>query len=822
VGRYTGIKREEELKNKVGQDFFGMFDHTERIKDIDFVVRLKQADNALDFHNDYLLWAEAKKDLSDIADMLAQLFLTIGKAKNLDKYLTPPYLGCFDCDKIAFVQYHEIHDIFYINDFNWNVKPSDRETKEFKQVSEKIRRFDESKIFIFDFEKDNKGLKEFIKENLDLCRHDTRKIRIDKGNFRNIYNRWLETVKPTIKIDWDVGRKHGIIDGDFYLADLLSSENKTDPILDNLFVLLKDNYYKTHRHNDDELDLPTYMDIKFTDGQRAHTQFWAIYERPPKEEFWDYMVERRDLLVPRDIRERKGSFFTPEKWVKLSQKYIADVFGKNWQDEYYVWDCAAGTGNLLAGLTDKFRIWASTLDQADVDVMHTLIKKSGMNLLEKHCFQFDFLNDESKKLPKGLLDVIKNTPEKLIVYINPPYVEGDARVGRGRRGVHESRIHDEYQNILGRASAELFAQFLIRIYKEFPRCKIANFATLKALSASSFGGFRQNFKAKLERLFVVPADTFENVNGDFPIGFHIWNPGKEVIFKKIKADVYDKNGEFLQKKTVFSYDDTGYISDWLEKHSEGVKGAADFVGHLASVGNDFQHQRDVYIDDVKRKRIKGGRHTMISAKNLICVSVYFAVRHSIDPTWLNDRDQFLYPNGGEEADKEFQNDCFAFTLFHNGNNISSKYGVNYWIPFTESEAGVSDNFENNFMTDFIKGMIKIEPAEEDKKNELELYDRPTCTQVGKRGPLKFSAEARAVFTAGRALWRYYHAQPKSNVNASFYDIREYFQGRNDTGRMNFKSEDETYTKLIDKLRDSLKVLAKKIEPKIYEYGFLRE
>ena len=54
---------------------------------------------------------------------------------------------------------------------------------------------------------------------------------------------------------------------------------------------------------------------------------------------------RRDLLVPQDVRERKGSFFTPKIWVEKSQQYLADVLGENWQDEYYIWDCCAGTGN---------------------------------------------------------------------------------------------------------------------------------------------------------------------------------------------------------------------------------------------------------------------------------------------------------------------------------------------------------------------------------------------------------------------------------------------------------------------------------------------
>jgi hypothetical protein len=98
---------------------------------------------------------------------------------------------------------------------------------------------------------------------------------------------------------------------------------------------------------------------------------------------------------------------------------------------------------------------------------------------------------------------------------------------------------------------------------------------------------------------------------------------------------------------------------------------------------------------------------------------------------------------------------------------------------------------------------------------------------------EFSIEAQAVFDAGRELWKYYHssvsplqhgegAGVRYNVNASLYDIREYFQGRNDKGKMNSKSDDEKYNELIGALRESLDILAKKIEPKVYEYEFLKE
>jgi hypothetical protein len=86
----------------------------------------------------------------------------------------------------------------------------------------------------------------------------------------------------------------------------------------------------------------------------------------------------------------------------------------------------------------------------------------------------------------------------------------------------------------------------------------------------------------------------------------------------------------------------------------------------------------------------------------------------------------------------------------------------------------------------------------------------------------FSPEAQAVFNAGRELWLYYHKQPRCNVNASLYDIREHFQGRNINGKTKNKSEDAVYMELITNLRSSLKVLAYKIAPKVYEYGILKK
>jgi hypothetical protein len=213
---------------------------------------------------------------------------------------------------------------------------------------------------LFSFDNDKKIIKDFIKSNfqsnLELFPELVSRLQIDKNNFIQTYNRWVEVVKPSIAIDWAKAKSRNIIDGDFYLADLLSQENVT--LKDKLFVLLKKTNYELDRQLDD-MGLFTSKTVQFNDDGKAHRQFWEVYVRPPKKEYWSYIIARRDLLVPQDIRERKGSFFTPQIWVNKSQEYLTAVFGENWQDEYYVWDCCAGTGNLLVGLTNKYNIWAS-------------------------------------------------------------------------------------------------------------------------------------------------------------------------------------------------------------------------------------------------------------------------------------------------------------------------------------------------------------------------------------------------------------------------------------------------------------------------------
>ena len=791
---------EANFKTAIFQEYFGTkkFGYMQELDRIDFII----TDNA----DRHLIWAETKKNTADTVEMFAQLILTIGKARTFDRHNPPPFLCVFDYEKIAFLQYNAVHDIFYQNDFNWNIAPSDHKTKEFQQIKAVVESTVNERNLIFSFDNDKAILKEFIKNNFseshELFPELFTRLQIDKNNFVPTYNRWVEMVKPSIAIDWNIAKRKGIIDGDFYLADLLSEDNVT--LKDKLYVLLKKTSYELDRQID-EMGLFSSKSVSFKDGGLSHRHFWELYTRPPKEEYWDYIVDRRDLLVPQDVRERKGSFFTPQIWVQKSQEYMTKAFGENWQDEYHVWDCAAGTGNLLVGLTNKYNLWASTLDTQDVDVMKDRIK-NGANLLESHVFQFDFLNDSFDKLPQGLKEII-NDPEKrkkLIVYINPPYAESGNRAtmtGRGENKANvssETNVYDFFQKHVGTATRELFAQFFLRVYRELPNSKLASFGKLKYISAQNFIKFREYFMAEFKAGFICKADTFDNVIGKFPIGFLIWDLENKQEIIQVKTDILVNDDELTNcwyngTKTFYSIKKNKLMVDWLRNYYDKV---TEKIGWLRVNGPGFADNQGVFFtlgpteNDIVKHFIMN-----ITGKNIIEMCTYLTVRHCVEHTWINDRDLFLYPNSDWENDYVFQNDCVIYSSFHGQNNISSKHGVNHWIPFTEQEVNARDNFQSHFMSGFLKGKT-------------------------------FSPEAHELLNSGKELWRYYHSKIKDNraasVDASFYDIREYFQGRSPKGTMNQKSTDETYNALIKKLRQNLSVLAEKIKPKVYEYGFLME
>lgn len=246
---FYGNIQEAELKNKVAADWFATYDSTPVIGNIDFAVAVPTHGPQL-FETEYLLWAEAKKGTSyDIMESFIQLILTIGKARTYEDKLPPAFLGAFDAEKIAFVPYHEVMDVFSQNDFNWNVTPSDHQSKEFQQLLGLLSSLMKKQLVLFRYATDEKELRQFIKRNFRMGQDGVKQIQVTINNFTHIYRKWCAEVKPTINGDWDKLKEAGIIDADFYLADLLSANNTT--LKEKLFVLLKSDHYVLDRRVND-------------------------------------------------------------------------------------------------------------------------------------------------------------------------------------------------------------------------------------------------------------------------------------------------------------------------------------------------------------------------------------------------------------------------------------------------------------------------------------------------------------------------------------------------------------------------------------------
>ncbi len=854
---------EEPLKSSVAKAFFENFDFSG--DKIDLIITYNHKNKGKPLWIEPILWAEGKKGKSELFKSLAQLILTIGKHK-FYTHFPPPYLGAFDAFSFLFVEYHKLDFIFTRSDIDFSVTPSNHNTESFKHLLNELTPLLEKEALIFDYETQNKELKAFIKDNLLYSKRS--KIPVDKNNFVHVYFKWVEHVKPSISIEWQQARKQGILDADFYLADLLSEGNET--ILESLNTILKVNHYKFNKKLNN-FGAFNFDETSFNDKQKAHQTFWNIYERPPKREFWDYIIERRDLLVSNDIRERKGAFFTPKIWVEKSQEYLAKILGQDYQDEYIIWDCAGGTGNLLSGLINKANLYLSTLDKSDVSIVKERIK-NGAKLLENHVFQFDFLNDDfySEKVPKSLQEILKDKEKlkKLIIYINPPYAEATSAKtpsGTGKNKVLVARgnlICEKYKDELNKANNELFAQFFMCIYKELNGCIMASFSTLKYLNSSNFKKFREVFKAEFKGGFMVPADSFDNVKGQFPIGFLVWdtssilpkenplnlggnskeekqnsnlildqdklkdNPLKE-HFYAVSLEIFDSFGGFLGAKNIVIDDENNkpiihFLRPFYDKSNEPI-------GFLRFMGADFSTNistclcNHLTINDVREVK-----YTPITHNNIAEMCIYFSIRYCIKATWQNDRDQFYAPyNDAWQDDNEFKNNSLAFCLFHNQNRImnfdnTKKYGkfveINHFIPFDEDEVESKERYSSHALLDFLK--VKLQ--EQTQNNNLFNSSKK------ERKPLEFSETALSVLNAGREIYRYYHAQDFTNydynTNASLYDIKEFFQGRNAQGKLNppVKAKDTYYKQLYVNLQDALKDLAKDLQPKVYEYGFLRE
>jgi len=753
------------------------------------------------------IWFEAK-DTGKISTyaMFTQLMHYVQDALNKGDYI-PPFLAVIDTQKAALMKSEDVLPFLAKKTIRWGKSASNYTQEALDAISTHIgTHFVSFKIETHEEEFIN-TVKNAIK-NGDIIR-----TQITPNNLKQVFDKWVLMIGNEIK---------GVAEEDYallFFADIMN--DGTVSTHDNLPAELM------HKNN-----APVFLlggKVYELSNKEGYRQFWAIYHRPPRAEYRDYLLERRDSLIPLDERSFKGAYYTPLAVVDKAYDKLTETLGDTWQNEYIVWDMCCGVGNLEVKHNNPRNIYMSTLDQADVDVM-----RATKTCVGAQRFQYDYLNDDitadgridyslTNKIPVGLRMSIAQG-KKILVLINPPYAEsGDTLGSEAKSDVATTQVAKNMKDY-SYATRELFTQFLARIALEIPTAFIAMFSTLKYINAPNFEKFRNIWNANYLGGFVVHNRAFDGLNGNFPIGFLIWKTNQQAnnrtLITEITTEVLDKSAQPIGEKRFYNFPKEISLNTWIDRPNanktsvvplknaihpaiktidiRGTFWSDSAIGQMLCDSNDLQHagQRTAIFSS---GYCSPGAF-FVTPENLWQAAIVFSVRRLVKPTWLNDRDQFLQPTS--PLSEEFKNDCLIWMLF-NGSNLTASANdlewngkkwsiVNHFIPFTETEVGASDRFESDFMVRYLSGKT-------------------------------LSAEANQVLEAGKTLWQAYftHTDVRAvrdelklnRADVGWYQVRKALQARNAGGDfppVSFKPFEEAY-----------KTLTLKLQPQVYELGFLK-
>ena len=761
------------------------------------------------------IWFEAKEGgKTSTYAMFTQLLHYVQQALNRGEPL-PPFLGVVDAVKAALMETKAAIPLLEKRTIKWGQSASKFSQEALDVVSQYIG----THFISFRIETHEKEFIEAVKTAVRSGK--IVRTQITPDNLKLVFDKWVSMI----------GREIDGANEDDY-AVLFFADVMTDGIIsthENLPAEL------LHRGTKPVFSFKGNLyELKNWEGYR---QFWAIYHRPPKEEYRNYLLERRDALIPLDERSFKGAFYTPLYIVEKAYDLLTQTLGKNWQREYIVWDMCCGVGNLETKHSYPRNVYMSTLDHEDIAVM-----KAARICVQAERFQYDYLNDDitengdidyslTNKVPKKLQEAIKSG-KKILVLMNPPYAEAmnadnignEAGNKQAERKSGVSRTVTAFGMDVGYAKRELFIQFLTRIAKEIPTATVATFGTLKYVNAANFEKFRQNWNAKFQSGFITHSKAFDGLKGDFPISFLIWKTNQNARIKtpieEISVEVIDKDANPIGEKKFYNIPSSRFLSEWIvrpktnttpcvplknaitpstsTKDLRGTRWVDGGIGCMIYGGNDLQHAGKSTA--LLSSGYCNAGAIYVTENNLWQSAIVFTVRRIIKHTWIIHNDQFLQPTG--RLTDKFKNDCLVWMLF-NGSNLTASADnlkwdhrqwsiVNHFIPFTETEVGAPGRFESDFMVRYMS----------DKT---------------------FSAESQAVLDAGRELWCSYFKYTDNRAtrdqlmlnrpDVGWYQIRNALKIRNESGDyppVSFSPLEQAYAGLTEKLR-----------PRIYDLEFLK-
>jgi hypothetical protein len=507
------------------------------------------------------VWFEAKDLPTPPIVMFGQLLVYVRAARKRGEAI-PAFLAVIDREKAAIIPTERALPLLDDKSIVWPKSGSGAG----RELAAQIAPYVQTHIVEYEIAHDELTFIQAVKDAI----RERRIIRtpITPDNLRQVFDRWvgmvgseLGTVNPA---DYAV----------LFFADIMH-DGRNEAMINLPARLLSSGERPVFLLNGQTYELAS---------ERGYRNFWAIYHRPPEVKHRHYLLERRDSLLPLDEQKFKGAYYTPLHIVDKAYDELKATLGDRWQDRYIVWDMCAGVGNLEAKHSNLRNVFMSTLDQADVTIMRSNPAFAGAEI-----FQYDYLNDDitdfgeidynlSNKLPLALRQSIADAKAEttdatpILVLINPPYAEATGgglavpmAVSENKLGVANTQFARTGMAAYGKATNELFMQFIARIDKELPKSKLAIFSKIKYISTPTLDQFRRVWKARYLGGFAVHSRSFDGLKGDFPIGFLIWDTSDDVSIGHVTVNALNKSGNIEGEKTFLNYDDRLLLTDWVAR-----------------------------------------------------------------------------------------------------------------------------------------------------------------------------------------------------------------------------------------------------------------
>lgn len=771
---------------------------------VDGLLQTKNIRSLLEFKYDEYL----KNKLSQ-CNVLIQCLYYLKKFENAgDKLPSTIFVGdineCFAIHTNSIVKYLSL-------DIDWKIAPSEAHKKNPEVIRAMVG--DEDILpFIYDVD-ENFHIKQVIDKIKDFSDNVIRKVRVTKHNIVSIF--------------------------DYFDKNILGKVTLTTNEKSNLFIQIiinpNENYIHPKRKN--ILITKTFGELNI--NQNLFNSFFAHFEGDlytPKEK--EYLTTLVDRLVEDSVRRNKGEFFTPTPFVDLAHKYISETFGEDWKERFIVWDNCWGTGNLTRDYKFK-ELYCSTLEQSDIDTANQM----GYNP-EATKFQYDFLNDRYDKLPLGLREAIEGCKE-ILFFINPPYAtaaNGGSKEDNTKKDVSFTEVREHmYLDGYGDSVRQLYSQFLYKIQKMNKinnNIKIAIFSPPLFLSGSFFKQFRDLFLKdfKYNKGFLFEARHFSDVAKGWGISFTIFENGSKYNEEYI-LDVVDYNETFdleiKDTKIIYNCDtqqsalnnckielnglktfDTIQVKNGLSVGgSNKVSVVENIIGYFDCASNNvYQNNQRVGLYSTAFSN-RGG--LSIIDKNFHKVVSLFTARKSIQPTWINCKDEYLAPNESHPEYQQFSYDSIVYSLFNNSSQQSALRQVDY--------KGQKWNIKNEFFWMSKNEILNL--AEEHCYDELykdartsdERFIYKKLFQEGIYD--KLSSDAKEVLDIATELVKK-SVQMRKLIAENH---TEYHLDSWDCGYAQMKLVWKEYFKdEFNEFRNKYKSLEDRIRPLIYELGFLRK